>query len=432
MALKKSPGSGKPTPAKKSLKTPAAESKPQESAKPVAGAASPAKAKPSVRSKPVAKPKPATKSVSADKPKPTVKAAPVAKPKPTVKSKPVAKPKPATKVDKAAKKKPAIEPVVAAEAASTADTLPAAKSQSATKAAKQANGAGVKRRISSGSKRTVSAPDVDAADETEANNPDKADDVSTRPSVTRKHRRWPWVVALSIVAVLVVMAASFSWDRWLRYDDAHEFQGEWQINDAAKVVVVDGTAIKLTDEVSYIYTLDTDAKTISFTFGNMSGSGRYRFSADRSQLVIMEGETHSTASTLFDDIAWMWDGLVRSVQGQEPAAPVPNDHTLVLNRVSHDATAQPHALPSVSGSAETPDTSADAANSDATSGDATKDAAPEVAPETTPEAAPEDASEAAASPDEKTAETGTNTPSNESSSSLPDPKKLFDVSDVVG
>ena len=35
------------------------------------------------------------------------------------------------------------------------------------------------------------------------------------------------------------------------------------------VVVIDGETIKLTEDVSWSYTLDTDAKTISYTFGNM-------------------------------------------------------------------------------------------------------------------------------------------------------------------
>lgn len=153
--------------------------------------------------------------------------------------------------------------------------------------------------------------------------------------------RWPWYVALGVLAVLLVAATGFSWDRWLRYDDARELQGEWQVDGTTRVIVVDGASIKLTDDVAYAYTIDPTAKTIEFTFGNMEGSGRYRFSADRTQLVVMEGSSYSALSTLFEDIGWMWDGLVRSVQGKAPAQPEAGEGITVLARVSHDAAAQP-------------------------------------------------------------------------------------------
>ena len=172
-----------------------------------------------------------------------------------------------------------------------------------------------------------------------------AEAAPSREGAPRKHaggrRRWPWYVALGVLAVLLVAAAGFSWDRWLRYDDARELQGEWQVDGTTRVVVVDGASIKLTDDVAYAYTIDPTAKTIEFTFGGMEGSGRYRFSADRSQLVVMEGSSYSALSTLFEDIGWMWDGLVRLVQGQVPVQPEAGEGVTVLARVSHDAAAQP-------------------------------------------------------------------------------------------
>ena len=172
-----------------------------------------------------------------------------------------------------------------------------------------------------------------------------AEAAPSREGAPRKHaggrRRWPWCVALGVLAVLLVAAAGFSWDRWLRYDDARELQGEWQVDGTTRVIVIDGASIKLTDDVAYAYTIDPTAKTIEFTFGNMEGSGRYRFSADRSQLVVTEGSSYSALSTLFEDVGWMWDGLVRFVQGQAPAQPEAGEGITVLARVSHDAAAQP-------------------------------------------------------------------------------------------
>ena len=95
--------------------------------------------------------------------------------------------------------------------------------------------------------------------------------------------------------------------------------------------------IKLTEDVSWSYKLDTDAKTISYTFGNMEGSGRYRFSLDRSQLVISDGSGYTWLSTLADDIAWQFDQLVRAIQGQPQEEPPSGAGYTVLDRLSHDA-----------------------------------------------------------------------------------------------
>ena len=113
-----------------------------------------------------------------------------------------------------------------------------------------------------------------------------------RAEAKPRKKRWPLVVAGSVLLVVLLIVGGFSWDRWLRYDDAAEFQGEWQTHGTTAVVVIDGETIKLTEDVSWSYKLDTDAKTISYTFGNMEGSGRYRFSLDRSQLV--EAGTHGS------------------------------------------------------------------------------------------------------------------------------------------
>ena len=162
-----------------------------------------------------------------------------------------------------------------------------------------------------------------------------------RAEAKPRKKRWPLVVAGSVLLVVLLIVGGFSWDRWLRYDDAAEFQGEWQTHGTTAVVVIDGETIKLTEDVSWSYTLDTDAKTISYTFGNMEGSGRYRFSLDRSQLVISDGDGYSWLSTLTDDIAWQFDQLVRAIQGQPQEEPQSGAGCTVLDRLSHDAEATP-------------------------------------------------------------------------------------------
>lgn len=97
--------------------------------------------------------------------------------------------------------------------------------------------------------------------------------------------------------MVVVTVGSFSWGRWLRYDDAADFQGAWYANGTTSLVTVDGQEIHLTSDVAYGYTLDTGAKTITFTFGDLQGQGRYRFSADRSELVITDGDGSRSGAT---------------------------------------------------------------------------------------------------------------------------------------
>ena len=146
-------------------------------------------------------------------------------------------------------------------------------------------------------------------------------------------------MAFSLLIVVAAAVGLFSWDRWLRYDDAAEFQGSWQAHGTTGVVVIDGERINLTDDVAYSYRIDPMAKTVSFSFGSLEGQGRYRFSLDRSQLVITEGTGYSWLSTLVDDIGWMADRLTRFVQGQPQAEVLPGDGVTVLDRLSSAATA---------------------------------------------------------------------------------------------
>lgn len=139
----------------------------------------------------------------------------------------------------------------------------------------------------------------------------------------RKKRSVVGVVVVSVVAVIALACAAFvaflAWDRWGAYDDAADMQGIWQANGSASTVVVDGEQIQLTDDVAYDYEIDPFAKTITFSLGNMEGQGRYRFSPDRTQLVITDGTGYSWLSTLMDDIPWRVQSLQDELAGVEGA-----------------------------------------------------------------------------------------------------------------
>lgn len=169
-----------------------------------------------------------------------------------------------------------------------------------------------------------------------------------RRRVAKKRRIWLRVTLSLVVAFVLAVAAAFSWQRWLRFDDAQDFQGAWyavdalseagalaagdaaQGADALRAVSISADSIQLTDDVAYSYYLDSWSKTLSFSFGKYVGSGSYQFSLDRRILVIKDG-SYSWFSTLGDDAAWMFQNLLAAIQGGQPPLPS-GDNVIVLVR----------------------------------------------------------------------------------------------------
>ena len=182
------------------------------------------------------------------------------------------------------------------------------------------------------------------------------------------HLTWPVVAVLVAIAMVVIMVGSFSWGRWLRYDDAADFQGAWYANGTTSLVTVDGQEIHLTSDVAYGYTLDTGAKTITFTFGDLQGQGRYRFSADRSELVITDGDGFSFWGNLFSDIGWQFGQLITGLQGKEVPREEVVDGVTVLDRTPGEGAVE---VPASSPPAQDADASSadDAANGESADGD---------------------------------------------------------------
>ena len=187
-------------------------------------------------------------------------------------------------------------------------------------------------------------------------------------SLPALHLTWPVVAVLVAIAMVVIMVGSFSWGRWLRYDDAADFQGAWYANGTTSLVTVDGQEIHLTSDVAYGYTLDTGAKTITFTFGDLQGQGRYRFSADRSELVITDGDGFSFWGNLFSDIGWQFGQLITGLQGKEVPREEVVDGVTVLDRTPGEGAVE---VPASSTPAQDADASSadDAANGESADGD---------------------------------------------------------------
>lgn len=185
---------------------------------------------------------------------------------------------------------------------------------------------------------TVAADAADAAEATDA----KPGKPSKRASVRaiRKPKHLALWIAAAIVALIVIAVALFSWDRWLRYDDAADLQGQWHIADSANVVTIDEGSIHLTDKEAYAYAMDSGAKTLTFTFGDLSGQARYRFSADRTQVAIQDG-SFGMFDTITSDIAWSWSCLIGMITGQPQTSPSLGEGSLVLSREPEPAQEQP-------------------------------------------------------------------------------------------
>ena len=119
----------------------------------------------------------------------------------------------------------------------------------------------------------------------------------------KKHKSWMYYVLISAITIGLVTGLSLGafmfWNTYLRFDDAADIQGTWYFQEGSVEIYIDEDSINLDAYLEYAYTLDTWAKTISFTFSDLSGQGTYKFSEDRTTLIISEGqEGQQTTLTL--------------------------------------------------------------------------------------------------------------------------------------
>ena len=128
------------------------------------------------------------------------------------------------------------------------------------------------------------------------------------------------IVATCLAAVLVAcaaVAAFWAWDTWLRFDDSADIQGEWLTANGTALVVIDAEEIHMPDSVDFKYTLDTNNKTISYTFVDLAGGGSYEFSRDRATLTITESDGSQTVFQKYSDST---DGEPRVLSADEAEA----------------------------------------------------------------------------------------------------------------
>ena len=142
-----------------------------------------------------------------------------------------------------------------------------------------------------------------------------------------------------MVLVVVAVVVAFSCWRWTFANDAQDIQGTWYIAGTQKTVDVTPDGIKLADDVTYSYTIDEGAKTLSLSFGNMEGEARYRFSLDRQTLALRDGET-TWGNSLSEDISWTIAALGRAIQGEQASPELSGDSIMVLTRTPQDLSSE--------------------------------------------------------------------------------------------
>lgn len=140
-------------------------------------------------------------------------------------------------------------------------------------------------------------------------------------------------ILIIILVIIIGMIVGFWLLRWGLHDDASSIQGRWRVQGTDTVIEISDEEIALTDEVAYDYVLEPESKTLVFTFGALSGSGRYRFSLDHNMLAIDDGE-FDAVGTLISDIPWTADAVVRKLLSNQEKSPSLEDGNMVLERVS--------------------------------------------------------------------------------------------------
>ena len=145
----------------------------------------------------------------------------------------------------------------------------------------------------------------------------------------------PKRVLFVLVGIVLIAAVGFcsvfAWNRWGRYDDHADMQGQWYVAGTTVPVTIDENSIRLTDEVSYTYTIDDHDKMIRYTFGPMEGQGRYWFSDDRGFLAITDGEGFTGVGNTFDDLVHSFVGF-SSANGASGAKLPEGDGVIVFCR----------------------------------------------------------------------------------------------------
>ena len=172
----------------------------------------------------------------------------------------------------------------------------------------------------------------DAADSKRREKEASAEDRKRKVQRQHKAKMVRRTVIAIVLILLIGLIVGFWLLRWGLHDDLDSIQGTWRVQGTDTEIKITDEEIVLTDEVAYDYVLDPEAKTLSFTFGALTGNGRYRFSLDHNMLAIDDGDFDGMG-TLMSDIPWTLDALSRKLLGNEELSPGLESSDMVLERI---------------------------------------------------------------------------------------------------
>lgn len=140
------------------------------------------------------------------------------------------------------------------------------------------------------------------------------------------------ILVIFLCVVFVAALGTCIWvavDRWCTHDDAHDIQGTWYIYGTNVSIPIGESTMGISQDAVYDYTIDTKAKTVTYSIGNLSGTSHYRFSPDRTKIALIEDGKRVFTATLLDDISWWASNVGNFISGVD-VLPGPLESDVVM------------------------------------------------------------------------------------------------------
>lgn len=168
------------------------------------------------------------------------------------------------------------------------------------------------------------------------------------PSRSKKERkplspaRIALVAVIGVFCALLIACGVFVADRWFLHNDAQDIQGTWYVYGTDIAFPIGESTMVIAEDAVYQYTIDTQAKTVTYAIGNLTGTSHYRFSQDRTELALIEDGKKVFTATLLDDISWGFSSLKEMLAGNHVLpGPVQSNVVLLTKTPLSAQTAEP-------------------------------------------------------------------------------------------
>lgn len=134
------------------------------------------------------------------------------------------------------------------------------------------------------------------------------------------------------VLVVICLVVGFWALRWGLHDDSYDLEGQWHIHGSEETIQVTDGKLIFTEDISYDYVINPESKTLSFKFGALEGTARYRFSLNRKCVAIEDGE-FGWFDTFLADIPWTLEAVGSEISGGDDKSPEFSAGGMVLERI---------------------------------------------------------------------------------------------------